>query len=92
MKNHFSPLSKSKLCTEKCVTGKIQNRKVEYNAMDNCSVSVSVWLQCYVCVHFRPIKSGCGGRTFEEILEEQLKMEDQKLMGKVSYRTQSYLL
>ncbi len=46
MKNHFSPLSKSKLCTEKCVTGKIQNRKVEYNAMDNCSVSVSVWLQC----------------------------------------------
>uniref|UniRef100_A0A672RJS3 Centromere protein J C-terminal domain-containing protein n=1 Tax=Sinocyclocheilus grahami TaxID=75366 RepID=A0A672RJS3_SINGR len=30
----------------------------------------------------RPIKSGFGGRTFEEILEEQLKMEDQKLMGK----------
>ncbi|XP_043105078.1 centromere protein J [Puntigrus tetrazona] len=27
----------------------------------------------------RPIKSGFGGRTFEEILEEQLKMEDQKL-------------
>ncbi|XP_021334644.1 centrosomal P4.1-associated protein [Danio rerio] len=27
----------------------------------------------------RPIKSGFGGRTFEEILEEQLKMENQKL-------------
>ncbi len=63
---------------------------IEYNAMDNCSVSA--WLKCQVCVHFRPIKSGFGGRTFEEILEEQLKMEDQKLMGKVSYRTQGYLL
>ncbi|XP_016365157.1 centromere protein J isoform X1 [Sinocyclocheilus rhinocerous] len=30
----------------------------------------------------RPIKLGFGGRTFEEILEEQLMMEDQKLMGK----------
>uniref|UniRef100_A0A8C1H1L0 Centrosomal P4.1-associated protein n=1 Tax=Cyprinus carpio carpio TaxID=630221 RepID=A0A8C1H1L0_CYPCA len=30
----------------------------------------------------RPIKLGFGGRTFEEILEEHLKMEDQKLMGK----------
>ncbi|XP_051998639.1 centromere protein J isoform X1 [Xyrauchen texanus] len=30
----------------------------------------------------RPIRSGFVGRTFEEILEEQLKMEDQKRMGK----------
>ncbi|XP_052422422.1 centromere protein J isoform X2 [Carassius gibelio] len=30
----------------------------------------------------RPIKSGFSGRTFEEILEERLKMEDQKLMEK----------
>uniref|UniRef100_A0A8C1GRJ5 Centrosomal P4.1-associated protein n=1 Tax=Cyprinus carpio TaxID=7962 RepID=A0A8C1GRJ5_CYPCA len=30
----------------------------------------------------RHIKLGFGGRTFEEILEEHLKMEDQKLMGK----------
>ncbi|KAK2904980.1 hypothetical protein QQF64_033162 [Cirrhinus molitorella] len=30
----------------------------------------------------RPIKSGFGGKTFEEILEEQLKMEDQRLMSK----------
>uniref|UniRef100_A0A8C1V1D4 Centrosomal P4.1-associated protein n=1 Tax=Cyprinus carpio TaxID=7962 RepID=A0A8C1V1D4_CYPCA len=30
----------------------------------------------------RPIRSGFGGRTFEEMLEERLRMEDQKLLGK----------
>lgn len=34
----------------------------------------------------RPIRSGGSGKTFEEMLEEQLKLEKEKL-GKMSVRS-----